>query len=278
VVSKFDGAYIGNMLKQASAYVEKAQKHLIVTDCHNDPELEYETVRQLENRCDAIVLYSRTLSNDHFRKLHQQLKTPLVLLNRTLPEQLFHTISFAQEEAVTMMMNHLIGYGHQRIACITGPLDNPTGKARLAGYLSTLKLHAIPHRPCLIKNSDYQIEGGYQACKELLAENTSFSALFAFNDYMALGAMKALLEAGIRVPEQVSIAGIDNCLYSAYASPGLTTIELPTAEMTHKAVALAIDLATQQNGSLAQQHQYKGKLIQRESVMPYQATNNWFKL
>lgn len=277
VVSHFDGAYIGNLLKQASASAEEAHKQLIVTDCHKDPELEYETVRQLENRCDAIVLYSRTLSNEHLRKLHSQLTTPLVLINRTLPEQLFHTFTFAQEEAVTMMMDHLIGYGHQKIACITGPLDNPTGKARLAGYINTLKQHAIPCKQCLIKNSDYQIEGGYIACKELLNDNIPFTALFAFNDYMALGAMKALIEAGIRVPEQVSIAGIDNNLFSAYASPGLTTIELPIETMTRQAIALAIDL-TNNNENSARQHQFRGKLIQRESVMPFNANNYWFDL
>lgn len=277
VVSHFDGAYIGNLLKQASAIAAQAQKQLIVTDCHNDPELEYETVRQLENRCDAIVLYSRTLSNDHLKKLHTQLTKPLVLINRTLPEQLFHTITFAQEDAATIMMNHLISYGHRKIACITGPLDNPTCQARLSGYINTLKQHAIPYKSGLIKNSDYQIEGGYLACKALLADNIPFSAIFAFNDYMALGAMKALIEAGIQIPEQVSIAGIDNNVFSAYASPGLTTIELPIEMMTRKAVSTAIELASNNDNS-AHQHQYKGKLIQRESVMPLNANNHWFSL
>ncbi|WP_165311805.1 LacI family DNA-binding transcriptional regulator [Vibrio ziniensis] len=276
VVSQFDGAYTGFILKQASICVDKAKKQLIVTDCHNDPEFEYETVRQLENRCDAIVLYSRTLSNEHLRKLYNQMNTPLVLINRTLPEQLFHTVTFAQEEAATMMMNHLIGYGHRNIACITGPLDNPTGKSRMAGYVNTLKKHAIPYRSCLVKNSDYQIEGGYNACKQLIEDKIPFTALFAFNDYMALGALKALNEADIKVPDQVSIAGIDNNLFSAYASPGLTTIELPIEAMTKKAVELAIDLITHEHKSSA--HQFKGKLIQRESVKPCRAMNNWFSL
>ncbi len=273
VVSHFDGAYIGSLLQQASASAEAVKKQLIVTDCHNDPELEYETVRQLEDRCDAIVLYSRTLSDAHLRKLHRELSTPLVLINRTLPEPLFHTVTFDQESASTMMMNHLIGYGHRKIACITGSLDNPTGKARLAGYINTLKRHAIPYKPCLVKYADYQIEGGYRACQELLEEKASFTALFAFNDYMALGALKALTEAGIKVPEQVSLAGIDNNMLAAYVSPALTTIELPLNVMTRQAMELAVQLINHKDSGSS--HQFKGKLIQRESVMPFHAAESW---
>ena len=276
VVSHFDGAYIGNLLKEASASARQANKQIIVTDCHNDPNLEYETVRQLEGRCDAIVLYSRTLSYEHIQKLHVQLTTPLVLINRILPEPLFHSVTFDQEAAATTMMTHLIEYGHRKIACITGPLDNPTGNARLAGYINTLKKNDIPYKSSLVKNADYLIEGGYHACQELLKENTPFTAIFAFNDYMALGALKALTESGIKVPEQVSIAGIDNNMLAAYVSPALTTIELPIEAMTRKAVELAIALIDQQ--SKAASHQYKGKLIQRESVTPFHTSNNWLGL
>ena len=272
VVSHFDGAYVGDILKQASASAQHAKKQLIVTDCHNDPELEYETVIQLQDRCDAIVLYSRTLSAEHIRKLHKQLTTPFVLINRTMPEQLFHTVTFDQEGAASMMISHLISYGHRDIACITGPLNNPTGKSRLAGYTNTLKQHAIPYKAHLVKNADYQIEGGYAACKELLEQKIPFTAIFTFNDYMALGALKALTEARIKVPEQVSIAGIDNNMLSAYVSPSLTTIELPIKEMTKRAVELAVELIT--NNEQADIHQYTGKLIQRESVTSLHAGNN----
>jgi DNA-binding LacI/PurR family transcriptional regulator len=276
VVSHFDGAYIGNLLKQASTSAKQANKQIIVTDCHNDPELEYETVRQLEGRCDAIVLYSRTLSYEHIKKLHEQLTTPLVLMNRSLPEPLFHSVTFDQESAATMMMNHLIGYGHRKIACITGPLDNPTGNARLNGYINTLKQHAIAYKSDLVKNADYLIEGGYQACQELLEDKTPFTAIFTFNDYMALGALKALTEAGIKVPEQVSIAGIDNNMLAPYVSPALTTIELPLEAMTRKAVEQAIELIDKPGDAAS--HQFRGKLIQRESVIPLHSTSSWLAL
>lgn len=276
VVSNFDGAYIGYLLQKASLTAKKANKQLIVTDSHRDPDFEYETVKQMEGRCDAIVLYSRILSNDHILKLNKELKTPLVLINRTFPETQFNTVTFNQADATSMMMSHLISYGHREIACITGPMDNPTSNARLAGYIDTLHKHAIPYNPHKVKHANYLVEGGYNACRELIEEKASFSAIFAFNDYMAIGAMKALAEAGIKVPEQVSIAGIDNCDLAGFVSPSLTTIQLPLENMTEKAVEIAIKLID--NPEYRESYEYKGKLIQRDSVKPANANMCWLKL
>lgn len=264
VVSNYDGDYIGSMLKQASLSAAKANKSLIVTDSQGDPKLEYEAVLQLEGRCDAIVLYSRTLNYDYIQDLYRHLTTPLVLMNLTIPNQLFHTVCFDQQGAVETTMEYLIKCGHKRIACITGRMDNPTGRARLAGYKNTLLKHGIEYSPKLVKHADYLIEGAYLCCRELIVQNTPFTAVMAFNDYMALGALKALTEAGMQVPQQVSIAGIDNHAMASYSSPTLTTTELPLQEMTHKAVELAARLSEENLPPRA--HRYEGKLFIRDSV------------
>jgi len=273
VVSNFEGAYFGSLLKQAAASAESAHKQLIVTDGHNNAEGEYEAIRQLEGRCDAIVLYSRTMSDEHIKTLYQQLTVPFIVMNRTFPDSFAHTVTFDQEGAVSTMMDHLISYGHRQIACITGSLDNPTGRARLAGYKKVLKRCGIPFKPNLVESGDYHIKSGYSACKELLNHEVSFTAVIAFNDCMALGAIKALTEVGIKVPCQVSIAGIDNDPIAEFFSPALTTIELPIDAMTQQAMELAIELCIKPKSSSA--HQHKVTLIQRESVIPRQATKEW---
>jgi len=276
VVSNFDGVHFGLLLKQVASSLEQAKMQFIVTDGHNNPEDEYEAVRQLEGRCDAVVLYSRTLSGAHINKLAQELTVPVVVINRASPELLFHSVYFDQEGAITMMMNHLISYGHRKIACITGPLDNLTGKARLAGYNNALKNFNISTQPGLIVSGDYHMMSGYYACKELLSKNIPFSALLAFNDNMALGALKALTEAGIKVPEEVSIAGIDNDPVTEFFTPALTTLKLPIEAMAKQAVEVAITLCNQPVPITT--HQYKGELVQRESVMPLHAQKNWLNL
>lgn len=276
VVSDFDGIHFGLLLKQAAASADNAHKQLIVTDGKNDPEQEYEAIRQLEGRCDAVILYSRTLSDEHIKKLNTQLSIPLVILNRHSSESSYYTVSFDQEGAITLVMDHLIGLGHRNIACITGPLENPTGKARFAGYKNALKSNGIPFQVNLMEVGDYHMTSGYTACQKLLNNGTPFTALVAFNDNMAVGALKALDEAGIKVPEQVSITGVDNDPITEFFNPTLTTVELPIEEMTKQALELALELI--ETKKTPSSHHHHGRLIQRKSVMPFKAQKSWLDL
>ena len=276
VVSDFQNAYFSTLLKQTSATAKEVQKELMVTDGHNNAELEYEAIQRLEDhRCDAIVLYSRKMSEAQLHTLKNQLSVPLVLINRQLAEPLFHTVTFDQAGAVQMMLNNLISYGHRKIACITGPTSRISNQTRLDAYQATLKNHAIPYNANIVINSDYEIQGGYDACQTLLRSKETFSAIFAFNDDMALGALKALTEAGISVPEQISIAGIDNIPMARFSNPALSTVYMPIQEMTKRAVEIALSLAAGKHCPLS--YQFNGTLIQRDSVLPINSVKqNWF--
>lgn len=276
VVSDFDGIHFGLLLKQAAASTDKANMQLLVTDGKNDPEREYEAIRQLEGRCDTIVLYSRTLSDNHIKKLVKELNVPLVVLNRSSIEPSYHTVSFDQEGAVTMIMELLIGFGHKKIACITGTLETPTGQARLSGYSNALKSSGLPYQLNLVESGDYHMNSGYEACNRLISKRIPFTALVAFNDNMAVGALKALEEAGIKVPDQVSIVGIDNDPVTRFFNPTLTTVELPIEEMTKQAMELAVELIRTEKSPAS--HHHHGRLIQRNSVIPLHAGKSWLDL
>lgn len=274
ILPEFVGSYFGTLLKQAASCAEAAKKQLIVTDGHNDPAREYEAVQMLaDRRCDAIVLYSRQMPEEKLNQLKQQLSVPLVVINRSLPQSDFHTITFDQAGAARLMMNHLVSYGHRQIAYISSHMNSPTGPARLEGYQTVLKEHGIRFNPALVETAVADLAGGYEACQTLLQREVKFTALFAFNDDMAVGALKALTDAGIRVPEQISLAGIDNEPMAAFCQPALTTIELPIGEMTRSAIELALKLADDKK--VTPPPQFKGKLIQRDSVMPLNATKAW---
>ncbi|MDV5171622.1 LacI family DNA-binding transcriptional regulator [Photobacterium rosenbergii] len=266
VVSDFNGIHFGLLLKQASASTEAANKQLLVTDGHNDPDKEYEAIRKIEGSCDAIVLYSRTPTDAHINQLAKQLTVPLVVMNRLAPNPLCHVIAFDQQGAVEMMVDYLVSCGHSKIACITGTLNNPTGQARLAGYKNSLLAHGMAFDQELVVYGEYFIESGYRACKELIDKGVDFTAMVAFNDHMAFGALKALSEVGISVPEQVSIIGIDDDPTSSFSSPTLTTVELPIEKMTKHAIELA--LALTKDKKTPSFHLYTGRLIKRESVIP----------
>ncbi|MFK4442493.1 LacI family transcriptional regulator [Caballeronia udeis] len=144
-------------------------------------------------------------------------------------------------QGVGLGMDYLRSMGHERPALIVG---QPTRLAR-ARFLRVVHEHCVEHdidpAVLLIENADYTVEGGRFAMQRLLARNHGLLCVFAANDLMALGAMSAVREAGLRCPEDVSILGFDGIQAGAFAWPGLTTIEKPARQIGAQAVAWLLD-------------------------------------
>ncbi|PLR31304.1 LacI family transcriptional regulator [Chimaeribacter californicus] len=266
VLSNFDGPYFGKLLRQAAKDVEASGKHLIVTDGHDTPEDEAEAVRLLaDRRCDAIVLYTRHMSQAQIMALFETLPMPLVVINRDVPQARDRCVFFEQQQAVFEAVSYLIGQGHRAIACITGPMATPTAQQRLAGYQAALTAHGIAFNPGWVAEGDNKVTGGYHACRTLLAEDPAFSALFCSNDDMAIGAMKALQEAGKTLPDEVSLFGFDDQPAAAFLQPALSTVYLPIDAMIETAIAQTLRLLNQQ--PVAPLAPFTGQLRVRDSVV-----------
>lgn len=126
---------------------------------------------------------------------------------------------------------YLIQKGHRRIGFIVGDLDVQAALDRLRGYRLALAEHGIEYRPAWVKQGDFNAESGYAAGKAWLAEGEMPTAIFASNDLMATGLLRAFHEAGIRVPADIAVMGFDDLLVAAVTSPPLTTIRQPIVEM-----------------------------------------------
>jgi DNA-binding LacI/PurR family transcriptional regulator len=265
VVSTFDGFYFGRLLQQASRQTETHGKQLIVTDGHDTPEREEQAVQMLADRqCDAIVLYTRFMSEKAIMNLIDSIAMPVVVINRELSQARERCVFFEQQDAAFQAVEYLITQGHRDIACITVPIHTPTGKARLQGYRSALEKHGIAWDQSKVKYGDSGMTRGYELCQQLLEEKVKFSALFACNDDMALGASKALHQAGLRIPQDISLFGFDDAPSAKWLEPGLSTVYLPIDNMITTAIDQAIKLA---NGlSIETLPAFTGKLVLRESV------------
>jgi len=265
VVSTFDGFYFGRLLQQASRQTETHGKQLIVTDGHDTPEREEQAVQMLADRqCDAIVLYTRFMSEKAILKLIDTIDMPLMVINRDVVQARDRCVFFEQQDAAFQAVEYLIAQGHRDIACITVPIHTPTGKARLQGYRNALEKHGIGWDPSKVKYGDAGMTRGYELCHQLLEEKVRFSALFACNDDMALGASKALHQAGLRVPQDISLFGFDDAPSAKWLEPGLSTVYLPIDNMITTAIDQAIKLA---NGEQIETlPPFTGTLVLRESV------------
>lgn len=271
VVSTFDGFYFGRLLQQASRQTETHGKQLIVTDGHDTPEREEEAVQMLADRqCDAIVLYTRYMSEKAIMSLINSVKMPLIVINRDVSQARERCVFFEQQEAAFNAVEYLISQGHREIACMTVPIHTPTGKARLMGYRKALEKHGIPWDENRVKYGDSGMTRGYELCQELLNEKVPFSALFACNDDMALGSSKALHQAGLRIPEDISLFGFDDAPCAKWLEPALSTVYLPIDNMITTAIDQAIRLV--KNEPIEAIPPFTGTLVLRDSV----ATGPWF--
>ncbi|ENM3928059.1 LacI family DNA-binding transcriptional regulator [Vibrio cholerae] len=267
VLPHFESSYFGSILFEAEQGAQKAGKKLLVVNSKNSEHGEKEAVATLAaQRCDAILLYSRHLSELKLLELQQQYPSPLVILNRRLHHPQLHSFGLDQTQIAQLAMQHLLNLGHRQIACITSPLVSETGKIRYQVYQQALHEQGIELNSSLVIEGDNTLLGGYQAMQQLLQQGISMSAVFACNDDMALGAMRAMHEHGINVPKQVSLIGIDNEPAAAFAIPSLSSVSLPIGELTQQTMSLAVEIANKKPQD-AQHRLYQGSLIARESTI-----------
>lgn len=267
VVSNFEGPYFGRLLKTIAQQAGLAGKQLMVTDGHDDPAREKEAVDMLVDRCcDAIILYSRFMPETELTQLVESLPVPLIVMNRPVPGYPDRAVVFDQAGGVGAAVDYLVAQGHRQIAFISGPLRTLTARTRLTGWREGLCRAGLAADELSMVEGDNTISSGYAACQTLLSRGTAFTAILASNDDMAIGAIRALREAGLAVPEQVSLFGFDDEPAAAFLSPALSTVHIPIEQMTEQAVRQALLLADGQ--PLVPLCPFSGELRLRESVLP----------
>ncbi|WP_311567967.1 LacI family DNA-binding transcriptional regulator [Photobacterium arenosum] len=274
ILPHFQSSYFGSILHHAEQSTQQASKKLLVVNSRNTASGEREAVATLANqRCDTILLYSRHLSVSDLAALQQSVLPPLIILNRQLEDNTLHSFGLDQRQLAEIAMQHLLSLGHRHIACITSPLASETGQIRYAVYQQMLEQQQITMQPGWVHEGTNTLASGYQAVEQLLSSQQSVSAIFACNDDMAIGAIRALYDHGQRVPQDVSVMGIDNEPAAAYAIPSLTTVSLPIVQLTQDAMTLAVSLANKEHAQTRHQT-YSGELVLRESTQALTSANS----
>jgi len=177
------------------------------------------------------------------------------------------TVSAAHSSGADQATRHLLELGHRRIAAITGPADMMATEERLRGYHAALAAAGVLADRGLVIESDWEVDGGRRAAAALLELPDPPTAIFAFNDPLAIGAMQSVVERGFRVPQDVSIVGFDDTVEAEFVTPRLTTVRQPLAEMGRMGVSLLMRLL--ENRSFEALHvELATQLIVRASTGP----------
>ena len=170
---------------------------------------------------------------------------PMVNACEVLDQVACPTVALDNRAAAKAMTEHLINLGHTRIAMIKGPQASPLTRERLAGYQDALTSHGIAFDDSLLYPGDFTLHSGYQAARSIIRAGSLPTAVFCENDETALGALQAFKAAGLRIPDDMSVAGFDDIAFAAYSDPPLTTISQPAEEFGRTAVLQLIELLNQ---------------------------------
>jgi LacI family repressor for deo operon, udp, cdd, tsx, nupC, and nupG len=169
-------------------------------------------------------------------------------------------------KAAAEAMDHLYELGHRRVGVITGPLVSPLSRDRLTGALLSARNHEAAG-DCIVVNGDFSIESGRTAAEQLLGASEPPTAIFCFNDEMAIGVIDTAKRRGVRIPLNLSVTGFDDIRFARYTDPPLTTVAQPMREIGEGTVRLLLQILNGQTTppeSITLPH----KLIVRSSTSP----------
>ena len=234
----------------------------IIADGQWQPKLERIAISTLVDRqVDGLIMVGGLLDSEAIDEVRQE--TPIVIVARALPGWEDQSITIDNVAAAKAATNHLIENGHREIAHIMGDQTHQDAKDRYKGYKAAMREANIRLSDDLFVQGNFESSSGVQAVETLLRRGKPFTAIFAANDQMAIGARLALYRAKIRVPEDISIIGFDNQSDSAYSTPPLTTVNQPANDMGVAASTMLIGKITNKPVEIPT---FSAELIIRESV------------
>ena len=228
-----------------------------------DPEVEVESIHALNNRKIDGIIFIETWQRSA-KAIRAMTDKPFVFVHRVYYSESENSIRVDEAYGARLATGHLVQLGHQRIAYISGPAHWDASKERLKGYQEELAAWNLPYELALVKEGDWEVKGGYLAAQSLLGEAQRPTAIFAANDLMALGAIYAIEEAGLKVPQDMAVVGYDDRNFAAIVRPALTTVTLPAEEMGEAAAHLLLNLINHEIDQV-ESIGVRGKLIVRQS-------------
>ncbi len=239
VISSVSDLFVGDVVIGVEQEARLYGYSVFLISSYRNARLEEDAVRSLhERRTDGIIVTGSSIDEGYLARTDATAQ-PVVLINCP---QYPYSISTDNLAGAGDAVTHLVRLGHRRIAYLANPGSHQANLARAEGYRATLALHALAPDPDLIVIGDGTLAGGKAAAQRLLALPQPPTALFCFNDMMAIGALCALHEAGVRVPAGCSVIGFDDLELAAYCCPPLTTVVQDGEQLGRQAMRMLFRL------------------------------------
>ncbi|HHP7237956.1 LacI family DNA-binding transcriptional regulator [Longibacter sp.] len=259
------GEFFSEIMRGIDDVAQDSEYYLLISSSHYSLEEGEAAIRALRGRVDGLLVMTT-----HVRaKAMLEKRTPdvpVVFMNSAMAGTEHDAFDFENRKGAYKAVSHLLERGHRCLATITGPPDSYDVRERLSGLRKAVADTGLDPASVTHIQGDFTQASGYQAGKEILALDTLPDAVFACNDYMAIGAMSALQEAGVRIPDDLAMAGFDDIPSARYASPSLTTISVPVYDLGRAAAKRLIARVRGEHVPEAREKLFASELVIRSST------------
>lgn len=227
-----------DVFKGVEDVASSAGYKVLMGDARSDPARVHHYIEMVRERhADGLILMTGSMPVE----LEDASLPPMVVALEYLPTRKLPTVLIDNEGAAALATRHLLDLGHTAIAHLSGPVPEVMSVARVAGWRKTLTEAGFPPDERLAVRGDYSLASGEAAIDELYGRGVFFSAIFASNDEMAVGAINRLRERGVSVPADVSVVGFDDTIFAVACNPPLTTVRQPQRDIGVEVMRLMIE-------------------------------------
>jgi LacI family transcriptional regulator len=266
IIPDIANPYFGSIAKSIEVEAHKRGYSIFLCDSLDEVSTEAELLKLLANRkADGIIIAPAGEKSGHIAEAEQQ-GIPIVVIDRFLPGTNLPYVTTNNYAGALMAVEHIIEMGHREIACIQGINGISANSGRVKGYRDALHKNGIAVNENNILGTDFGEMNGYIQTRKLLKRPKRPTAIFALSNLISLGALRAIKEAGLTVPDDISLVSFDEQPYSAFLACPMTTVEQPRNEIGKEAFRLLLRIISEKSPENVKSKMLKPRLIVRESV------------
>jgi LacI family transcriptional regulator len=268
--------YFAELARGIEDYCERNGFCVILCNSDDNPDKQRSYLRVLlEKRVDGLIVSSVGGDNGLVEGL-AGVRTPMVIVDRDLEHISADLVRIDHELGGYLATSHLLGLGHRHIACICGPAETSVARMRLAGYQRAMSEAGVDVPATWVVESDFTSPSGYSAAVRLLDHDRP-TAIFAANDMVGFGVLRAAAERNIRVPADMSVIGFDDIQMSRYVYPALTTVGQSILALGERAAEVLLRRIAAPAATPIEQLIVAPSIVLRESTAPPSNTFNEFR-
>jgi LacI family transcriptional regulator len=257
VVSDITNPFYSSVIRGVKSILIKSGYNIFLCDTDYDFNLAYSSIKSLiEKNVDGVIIMTKSKEDKIFIDLLKSQNIPIVIYDRNLEGLDVSGLLVDYQTGISEAVTHLVNLGHKDFAFVTGPKEYETSQARLRAFKMALEKFNIPLKNNRIYEGDFKMKSGEEAMRYFLTLKPLPTAILASNDLMAVGLLREAIRQGIKIPQDISIVGLDDTIIASLTSPPLTSVVVPQEEIGIRVAELILRAIEKEEKIVSYVHTY----------------------